>query len=247
MSQSAGNPRWTDIAADPMDPRVIAQRRSVVDAARRAPVPDRAAYLCALAQGKRVLDVGVVDHTSASERSERWLHGRLAAVAGEILGVDIVAEEVEVLRERGYNVVCLDITGGELPDGPFDLIVAGELIEHLGSPASLFDAAAQLLTEHGRLVLSTPNPYAAWRVYQNMSGRTSDNVDHALLLNAWGIAELAERAGLRLDSFRGISAPPVGWKAKLFNRALGLRVLPFVPESVCESVLYDIVRNDVAA
>lgn len=233
--------RWFDVAPDPMDPRVVERRRATLASARREPVTDRASYLCSLAAGRRVLDIGVVDHDLHSERSDRWLHGRLAAVASSILGLDVLEEDVALLRERGLAVECRDVTTGDLPAGRFDLVVAGEVVEHLDRPGHLFTAAARLLEPDGRLVLTTPNPYALWRSYQNLRGRPIENVDHVTLLSAWGIAEFAERAGLRLHSFRGIATQPVGRKARLVESLVRRRWLPLVPEAVCESVLYELV------
>ncbi|MGH9153100.1 MAG: class I SAM-dependent methyltransferase [Acidimicrobiales bacterium] len=234
--------RWLDIASDPMDHRVLAHRRANVDAARRPPITDRAGYLCSLAAGKRLLDIGVVDHDLGSDRGGQWLHGRLAAVASFVLGVDVLKPEVDMLLERGFAVECRDVTEGDLPSsGPFDLVVAGEVIEHLDRPGHLFTAAARLLAPDGRFVLTTPNPYAVWRVYQNLRGRPHENVDHVTLVTAWGVAEFAERAGLRLASFRGIRTDPVGRKARLVRSLLRRGWLPVVPEAVCESVLYEVI------
>ena len=241
-AQSQAPQRWFEVAADPMDPRVVSGRRAAVDAARRDPLPGRIDRLRALARGRRVLDVGAVDHTTDNDRRQWWLHGHLAEVAAEIVGVDIVATEIERLCALGYDVRHMDLTSGDRPEGVFDLIVAGELVEHLDRPTALFEAAAELLTPDGRLVLTTPNPYACWRVFQNLRGRPVENVDHALLLSPWGLIELAERAGLVLDRFSGIAAQPVGWKARLVDAAVRYRVLPFVRESICESIMYEVVR-----
>ena len=106
----------------------------------------------------------------------------------------------------------------------------------------MFEAAADLLADDGVFVLTTPNPYATWRVVQNLRGRPEDNVDHALLITGWGITELAERSGLRLGAIRGISAPAVGWKAQAMSSLVRSRLVPLVPESLCESVLYEVRR-----
>lgn len=242
LNDARGRAHWSAFTDDPMDASVIAARRALLRSIRRPPVNDRAAYVCSLAAGRRVLDLGVVDHTLDSERADRWLHGRLAGVSGELLGIDVVPDQVEVLRRRGFDVECMDVTTGDRPPGRWDLIVAGELLEHLGHPGGLFEAAADLLTEDGVFILSTPNPYAVWRVVQNLQGRPEDNVDHALLVTGWGIAELAERAGLRLNAVRGISAPSTGWKERLTAALLRWHALPVVPESICESMLYEVRR-----
>lgn len=234
---------WMASTDDPMDPAAIQARSQHLGRTRRAPVASRVEYLRDLARDKRVLDIGVVDHSSDTDRRDNWLHGALAGTASELLGVDIVAGEIERLKDQGYNVECMDVTAGELPPGQWDLIVAGELLEHLSSPGGLFDAAAKLLAPAGTLVLTTPNPYALWRVAQNLSDRTSENLDHALLINPWGMTELADRAGLGLLSFRGIGPNPVGWKAQLAYKASGLGLVKMTPEAFCESILYEVGHN----
>jgi 2-polyprenyl-3-methyl-5-hydroxy-6-metoxy-1,4-benzoquinol methylase len=232
---------WSSLAADPMDGAVLARRRATIAAARRDPIEDRTTYLCDLVRGRRALDVGVVDHDLRTDRSDRWLHGALAEAAAEIVGLDVVDDEVEELRRRGYDVRRLDITDGELPDGRFDVVVAGEVIEHLARPGELFGAAARLLEPDGRLVLSSPNPYAAWRVVQHLRGDLQENADHVVYVDAWGIAEFAERAGMRLESFRGIRTRTPGAKAAALRLAVRSRLVRAVPELLCESILYEVV------
>lgn len=59
----------------------------------RLPVPapvDRLAYIAERCRGRRVLDLGCLDETALVKRdTEHWLHGRIAAVASEVLGLDL--------------------------------------------------------------------------------------------------------------------------------------------------------------
>jgi 2-polyprenyl-3-methyl-5-hydroxy-6-metoxy-1,4-benzoquinol methylase len=232
-----------------MDPVAIERRRAVVDAARRPPINDRTALLRDAVRGKRLLDIGVVDHSLGGERSGRWLHGQLAAEAASSLGVDILEEQVAEIRALGYQVECIDVTSGGRPAGTFDVIVAGEVIEHVGNIGGLFDAASDLLAPGGTFLLTTPNPFAAWRVYQHLRGRPHENVDHVSYFSAWGIAELADRAGLQLRSFRGIVAnEQTGRKAKLMAWLMRRRLVRFVPEAMAESILYEMtISSSIAA
>jgi predicted TPR repeat methyltransferase len=110
---------------------------------------------------------------------------------------------VEELRKRGYNVIVCDITKEKLDDR-FDMIIAGDVIEHLGSPQGLFDAAANLLVPNGRMVISTPNPFYVHSAYRMFRGRFHESVDHVAHFDASNISEMAERAGLTLKPYRGI-------------------------------------------
>lgn len=191
--------KWNDISWDPNAPAVVAWREQMLARTRQAPIPNRVAYLRGLAAGRKVLDIGVVEHDVSNEQSDRWLHRHLVEASAECLGVDVLAEGIEALRAKGYNVQLRDVTSEPLDDR-FDLIVAGELIEHIGSPQALLDAASQMLAEGGRLVLTTPNPYMIHRTWKSLRGRFADSVDHLTLLGPSNLAEMGSRAGLDLVS-----------------------------------------------
>ncbi len=172
LHHERGQDHWSALGDDPMEASLIEARRTRLRSLRNPPVPDRAALPALPRSGSSGCSTSVWSTTrSDSDRTDAWLHGQLAEVAAEILGVDVVPAEIEALRSRGFDVACMDVTTGERPDGRWDLIVAGELLEHLGHPGGLFDAAADLLADDGVFVLTTPNPYATWRVVQNLRGR----------------------------------------------------------------------------
>lgn len=240
-ADASGTPRrWTDLAADPMDPAAIHHRRRLLRAARRTPVPDRVDYLRSLAAGRTVLDIGVVDHSLANDRQERWLHGELAVAAKTCLGVDILADEIALLRKRGYNVRTIDITRERLGER-FDLVVCGEVVEHVGNPGEFFNATRELLRPAGRFVVTTPNPYALRRIVQYLRNRPDENVDHVTLISPWGIMEFAERAGLVLDAYRGVQYGPADGKAGHLRRPWLRRMLWIPPEAACETMIYEMV------
>jgi 2-polyprenyl-3-methyl-5-hydroxy-6-metoxy-1,4-benzoquinol methylase len=175
----------------------------VVARAWREPVEDRRAYLVSVVKGRKVLDIGCVGHRVDLAEDGEHLHTLLRGSAGSILGVDILPKEIELLRSRGFNVICQDITAQPLNE-KFEVIIAGEVIEHLSNPGGLFHAAVQMLAPGGRLVLTTPNPYSDSNIRDAITGSFRESVDHVTLLTAYNVAELAEREGLRLDTYRGV-------------------------------------------
>lgn len=194
--------RWHDVAGDPNDPAALARRAAVLRAAWRNPIDDRLAFLEDRCRNRKVLDIGCVAHGIERERSPNWLHGRLASVAGECIGVDVLSDEVAALNQMGYRVVEHDLTNGLGPlvdEAPLDVIVAGELIEHVPSLDMLFAIAGEALAPNGELIITTPNPYAPHRVRAGQLGIVWENVDHILYAFPSGIAELAERHGLILS------------------------------------------------
>src|SRR5215469_7747818 len=115
-------------------------------------------FIAALVSGKKVLDVGCVDHYAKRETQPTWLHRHLRDSASSIVGLDILEDEVRQLAGKGYRVVCADALTVDLADR-FDVIVAGELIEHVDNPGGLIANLARHLKPDGMLVITTPNPF----------------------------------------------------------------------------------------
>jgi len=235
--------RWTDSTADPNSLPALDFRAKTLGSARRPPIVDRVAYLQSLAHGKRVLDVGVVNHTISAIDDPRWLHGAIRSVASYTLGVDVLPEAISRLQKAGLNVRLCDITRDKI-DEQFDVIIVGEVIEHLTNPGALFEAAERNLLPGGRLVMTTPNPYYLARVRDALRGRSNDSVDHVTYLYPAGMAEMAERYGLEFDAYRGITS--TGPAHFLGKTVLGARKvlcgLGVAPEVFCNTIIYECVR-----
>lgn len=236
---------WTEISRDPNAPEVLQWRQQQLDSARRPPIHRRLDYLRELATGRRVLDVGLVEHFADNQRSDRWLHRNLAEVAESCKGIDILAEDVETLREQGYDVEVHDLTAAPMAE-QFELVVMGEIIEHLGAPEPFLENVRRSLTDDGLLVLSTPNPYMLNRAWHAMRGRFPDSVDHGVLIGPGNLAELATRSGFRLQTWRGVRLKDLpGWRNRivsLVRRALALA--GFAEEIGCDTLIYELAPSE---
>ncbi|MBX3466757.1 MAG: class I SAM-dependent methyltransferase [Planctomycetes bacterium] len=227
---------WRATGADPNAPLALVTRRRALAEAWAPPVHDRNAYLEGLARGRRVLDVGVVDHTIERAGTSQWLHGRVAAAASYAMGVDVLPEHVDELRRRGFNARVCDITR-EDPGERFDLVVCGEVIEHLDCPGALLAGARRCLGPDGQVVLTSPNPYYLPRIRDALRGVTHENVDHVTYVFPSGLVELAARAGLRLVRWRGVRSTESAGRLGRALFAAGRALL--APEAACYSLIYE--------
>jgi len=234
--------RWTNETANPGSREAHHYRDERLTSARMSPVSSREQYLISLAAGKRVLDVGVVDHfpVESSKDSSNWLHKDVAAAASYILGIDILPEAVASLKAHGYNVRIWDSTVGPIDD-TFDVIIVGEVIEHLGNPQGLFRSASKMLSPNGRLVITSPNPHYLATVRTAWRGQFRDNVDHVTYLFPSGIAELAEREGMVLTKYRGVRLPELNGRFRLLKKVARdlLTSTAVSQDAACHSVIYE--------
>lgn len=102
-------------------------------------------YILSAVKGKRVLDIGCVAKDQLLE-----LHRQIKHQASECIGMDIIPAE---------GVVQGDAQNFDF-DQPFDVIVVGEVIEHLGDVRGLISSAERNLVAGGRLIVTTPNAFS---------------------------------------------------------------------------------------
>jgi SAM-dependent methyltransferase len=109
----------------------------------------------------RLLDLGCwVGFLLAEARARGW----------ETVGIEPSKYASEYARERlGLDVRTEDLFEAELPEGSFDVVVLGDVIEHLVDPGGALDRIARLLAPGGVLAMLLPD--AGSRVARVMGPR----------------------------------------------------------------------------
>ena len=113
-----------------------------------------------------------------------------------LLGVDINRPRLQAMKKTGFNVRYSDAQNLRKCLGKFDVIIAGELIEHLESPGLFLSCARDLLNNNGRLILTTPNVYGLyyWTHY-GLLQRPEPYHEHVCYFTPSSIKRLLERQG----------------------------------------------------
>ena len=171
----------------------------------RARLVDRVAELRSLVRGRRVIDLGFVDEGQIDVKRARgtWLHAVVAAEAREALGVDADEAGVARARELGFEAYNADVEDRaalealELEAG--EIVLAGELLEHLDRPADFLEAVKALVAPDGRLVLTTPNAHSLTNALAAVAGRELVNPDHVSWLSWRTLETLLGRHGWRVE------------------------------------------------
>jgi 2-polyprenyl-6-hydroxyphenyl methylase/3-demethylubiquinone-9 3-methyltransferase len=100
--------------------------------------------------GARVLDVGC---------GEGHFTAELAAAGARAVGIDVAEEPLRRAR-AGHPELDLRLVGvegaWELEDAGFDVVWAGEVIEHVADTAAWLSEVRRVLRSDGSLLLSTP-------------------------------------------------------------------------------------------
>ena len=108
------------------------------------------------------MDIGSAElmGTINKQKEEYSIYRNLLNVANTVVALEKNVEQVQALRERGYDIQEGDAEAFSL-GREFDVVVAGELIEHLSNPGSFLDCVREHLKPDGVFVLTTPNRFGA--------------------------------------------------------------------------------------
>ncbi len=116
---------------------------------RESRLKKAAALIGALPAG-RMLDVGCTTGDWALHwRGRGW----------DVAGIDIDRAYVDAARERGLDArLCdLNVEPVPFPDASFDLVFAGEVIEHLVDTDGFLREMGRMVRPGGHLLITTPN------------------------------------------------------------------------------------------
>ena len=199
---------------------------------------DRVTFLIDAVRGQRVLHVGCVDSGLLQERLLKgdFLHGRLRGSARELWGLDIDEDGIAKLQALGYsNVVAGSAEDPPVgvPRGYFDIVVAGELIEHVRNAGRFLDAARESLRPGGVLIVTTPNALRCFNWLPALTGRELVHPDHLVWYSPYTLRRAVERAGFEALAMHVYATPPQvdtckgkkwggRWLRRFYNGVMGV-------------------------
>jgi len=145
---------------------------------------------------KDVLDIGCVNHNAENTSKDTWLHKQIRDVANSCVGVDLLEIEVENLKSQGYNVVFADITHPFNLGEQYDVVVIGNLIEHLSNFEGLLLNVEKHLKMNGHILISTANPfYREQYFYSAFKNDILINPEHTCWIDPVALEQLVQRYG----------------------------------------------------
>jgi len=166
-------------------------------------------YILKACLGKKVLHIGCCDAPLMKERilRDELLHFKLLSVARSVHGLDCSAADIAILRKQ-YRVPDL-ITGTAeraadyFRGMKFEVIVAGEILEHLDNPGLFLGSARTLLEPEGACIVTVPNGVAFRRGINSLLRRESVHSEHNYYFSRKTIVRLLERYGFSIREIHG--------------------------------------------
>ncbi len=159
-----------------------------------------------ICRGRRVLHIGCVGFADqqTNERvslAEKSLHHALTQSA-QTTGVDYSREAIEYFQQNGVfdNVICGNAESlpelGLKPD--FDVIVAGDIIEHLSNPGKMLDGIRVMCRPDTLVVITTAHSFGLLSYLRHLANRFVEGREHVFTMNMQNLENIAERHGFEV-------------------------------------------------
>lgn len=173
----------------------------------RLPRPvDRLAWFEAQVRGKTVFDLGALDETAYQKKQDdgTWLHARLSRTAERVTGFDNSRLVPPEGLKTGENSVIVnrdifDLGAAVEEFGAPDVVVAGELIEHLPDVSAFLSSLKAVdAFRDTTFLMSTPNA-CSWHNWMiGLASMESTHQDHLAIYSYKVLRTLFERNGFEL-------------------------------------------------
>jgi hypothetical protein len=175
-------------------------------------IVQRVEYLKSVCKGKSVLHLGCTNfpYTDHSLEHNSLLHLELLEIANDLSGLDFDQRGLDILAKRGIrNLYRGDLEKLDEVDlnETFDVIIAGEMIEHLSNPGLFLGGIQRFMNSETKLVITTINAYCGLRyaIYA-LRGKGGFNEpvhkDHVSYYSYSTLKLIVERSGLQVSDFQ---------------------------------------------
>jgi cyclopropane fatty-acyl-phospholipid synthase-like methyltransferase len=193
---------------------------------------DRVQFIKNACVGKKVLHLGCTDYPFTEEviKNQMLLHFELGKVAKELYGFDFDERGIKILSDAGVENLYLSnlekLEEVDL-DETFDVIIAGEMIEHLSNPGLFLKSIQLFMNPETNLLITTINAYCGMRMltygFRGRGGAHEPvHPDHVAYYSYSTLKVLIERENLRVNRFAFYNTGEehrklAAWKQKLAN------------------------------
>jgi len=177
---------------------------------------DKLEWVLSRTKDRSVLHLGPTDSPATQKNAEarRLLHQKLQGHCRELVGLDLDADCIEILRsDFGISDILhgnAEQLGSIFPDRKFDVVIAGDILEHVSNFGLVLEGVRKVLAPGGRLLITTPNALAIKRVLGALILRQErNNPDHLYFFSPMNLWQASARFGYRISEMASFmySAP----------------------------------------
>lgn len=178
-------------------------------------------------RGKRVLHLGCTDSPLTSLRGDQLLHVQLSRVTAEenLWGLDQDAEGLAILRTLGFRNLVEENAESDLESlrrRNFEIVLAGEILEHLDNPGNFLAQMRSILTPGAELLLTTVNATSVKGFVHSLLRREKVHPDHNYYFSYRTVQQLLEKHDLACREVYYYQEVEGSGLTKLFEQSIAL-------------------------
>jgi len=140
----------------------------------------------------KVLDVGFWGQ-GTNINNPLWVHSLLKKTGADVHGIDIEFESEKLNDTAKYHKFSAE---NFVISETFDIVFAGDLIEHLSNPGLFLESSLRHLASNGKLIITTPNCFNLFNLAEKISKyEPTVNKDHTVYFNIKTLKQLLRKNG----------------------------------------------------
>jgi hypothetical protein len=193
----------------------------------KIPLVQRVDFIKRAAAGRSVLHLGCTNQPYTKEAIDEGmlLHFDLQELASELYGFDYDLEGIKQLAAYGCGHLYqadLELLEEVDLEKKFEVIIAGEIIEHLNNPGAFLNGIKRFMTSESKLIITTINAYSGMRFFiYALRGKGGANEpvhpDHVAYYSFSTLRLVLERHSLEIENFLFYD---LGSEHRAYNRRL---------------------------
>ena len=172
---------------------------------------ERIDFLENYCKNKTVIHFGFADHIPLIETkifNDQWLHGRLIKSSSDCFGVDTNSESIDFIKNK-YNIdhlLVFDVLKDKVPisikSKYWDIVVLGEVLEHVNNPVEFLNAIKTKLGKYvQKIVITVPNAMDIININNVFYNIEYINSDHRYWFTPYTLAKILTESGLSVKNF----------------------------------------------
>ena len=191
---------------------------------------DRVNFILERIRGKKVLHIGCADwpFTENKVKKGSLLHQKMVGVANKLVGLDLVRQGVTIMQEAGIDnvyVVNSEMSVYDYLHDKFDVVVAGEILEHVLNAGNVFDSIKTVCHKKSVVIITAPNFAPIKRLPRLLWRNENVHPDHVCYYSFSTLSQLFSQCDFEPIEWR-VYWRDVGTISKVVNRVL--RMIPFL-------------------
>ena len=158
-------------------------------------------------------------------------------------GVEVNPDAASVAEEHLDDIYILDLNKEPLPgkDDFFDLVILGDILEHLIEPYSLLKAVYKKLRNGGQAIISVPN-IRNWRILFELIFRGDWRYIDAGVLDKTHLRFFTRKSAERMISEAGFKIEKYGYRLRLLEKILNILSLSIFKGFLTSQNYFSIIK-----